>query len=154
MTKFVDRPLTGRKVAMIFCAAFGVIIAVNLTLAFKAVSTFPGLEVKNSYVASQTFDAERDAQLALGWEVDAWYSSDAVFLKIEDKYGPIAPEIRSAVFGKATTTAQDHFLNFRFDGKQLVAPVDITGGNWNLRLVAEAPDGTVFKQRIVVRAER
>ena len=47
------------------------IIAVNLTLAFKAVTTFPGLEVKNSYVASQNFDADRAAQQALGWQVAA-----------------------------------------------------------------------------------
>ena len=53
-----------------FALAFGVIIAVNLTLAFQAVRTFPGLEVKNSYVASQSFEQERrdqvDAQPAEG----------------------------------------------------------------------------------------
>ncbi|MCW1949884.1 MAG: FixH family protein, partial [Octadecabacter sp.] len=44
-----------------FGAAFGIIIAVNLTLAYKAVQTFPGLEVKNSYVAGQVFDENRIA---------------------------------------------------------------------------------------------
>jgi hypothetical protein len=44
-----------------------VIISVNLLLAFKAVSTFPGLEVKNSYVASQGFNDRKAAQEALGW---------------------------------------------------------------------------------------
>ncbi len=52
-------------------SAFAVIIAVNLVLAFKAVRTFPGLEVENSYVASQTFDAERTAQEALGLDAEA-----------------------------------------------------------------------------------
>ncbi|MDZ4134978.1 MAG: FixH family protein, partial [Paracoccaceae bacterium] len=41
--------LTGRKVLVITVSAFAVIIGVNLLLAYKAVSTFPGLEVKNSY---------------------------------------------------------------------------------------------------------
>ena len=54
-----------------FVAAFGVIIGVNLVLALSAVRTFPGLEVKNSYVASQTFDERRAAQEALGWTVSA-----------------------------------------------------------------------------------
>ena len=65
------KPLTGRKVFLMFAAAFSVIIGVNLILAYKAVTTFPGLEVKNSYVASQSFDAERAAQLALGWDIGA-----------------------------------------------------------------------------------
>jgi nitrogen fixation protein FixH len=34
---------------------------VNLLMAYQAISTFPGLEVKNSYVASQKFD-ERNAR--------------------------------------------------------------------------------------------
>lgn len=54
-----------------FAGAFSIIITVNLTLAFQAVRTFPGLEVRNSYVASQTFDADRTAQLGLGWDVSA-----------------------------------------------------------------------------------
>ena len=61
------RELTGRHVLGITVTAFAVIIGVNLVLAYKAVSTFPGLEVANGYIASQTFDAERKAQVALGW---------------------------------------------------------------------------------------
>ena len=56
------RTLTGWHAAAIFGSFFGVIITVNLALAYSAVHTFPGLEVKNSYVASQNFDARRDAQ--------------------------------------------------------------------------------------------
>ena len=67
----MQKQLTGRHVALIFGGAFSVIIAVNLALAYNAVHTFPGLEVKNSYVASQSFDKDRDAQLALGWSVYA-----------------------------------------------------------------------------------
>ena len=48
----VGKELTGRKVLAITVGFFAVIIAVNLFMAFKAVGTFPGLEVKNSYVAS------------------------------------------------------------------------------------------------------
>lgn len=61
------KPLTGRKVLMILVAAFGIIIAVNMTLLYNAIKTFPGLEVKNSYVASQTFDDRAISQRALGW---------------------------------------------------------------------------------------
>ena len=47
--------LTGKHVLAITVSAFAVIIGVNVLLAVKAVSTFPGLEVDNSYVASQGF---------------------------------------------------------------------------------------------------
>ena len=57
--------ISGRHVFAGFALAFGVIISVNLTLAYNAVQTFPGLEVANSYVASQQFDANRAAQEAL-----------------------------------------------------------------------------------------
>ena len=59
--------LKGKHVLGIAVGAFGVIIAVNLVMAYQAISTFPGLEVANGYVASQTFDADRKAQEALGW---------------------------------------------------------------------------------------
>ena len=56
--------LTGWHVLAIFVGAFGVIIGVNVALAWNAVATFPGLEVDNSYIASQTFDDRREAQEA------------------------------------------------------------------------------------------
>ena len=67
----MTREIKGWHVLTGFVAAFGIIISVNLVLAYQAVSTFPGLEVKNSYVASQSFDVDRKAQEALGWEVSA-----------------------------------------------------------------------------------
>ena len=41
-----ERQFTGWHAAAVFGGAFGVIIAVNITLAVQAVGTFPGLEVK------------------------------------------------------------------------------------------------------------
>ena len=151
MTANEASTLTGRKVALMFCAAFAVIIGVNLTLAFKAVATFPGLEVKNSYVASQAFDKDRAAQLALGWEVSARIDAETLILTIDRDGRPVQPKITSAVLGRATSVAQDQFPALRFTGRHFEAPIAPTGaGNWNLRLVAEAADGTIFKQRIIV----
>ena len=72
--------LTGKHVLVITVSAFAVIIAVNLLLAYKAVSTFPGLEVQNSYVASQVFDTDKAAQLALGWTLTPSYQANEVQL--------------------------------------------------------------------------
>ncbi|MEM8789312.1 MAG: FixH family protein [Pseudomonadota bacterium] len=149
------RELKGRHVALIFVSAFTVIISVNLLLAYSAVRTFPGLEVKNSYVASQSFDVDRAAQQALGWTVDAQIADGVLTLRIDDAAGPVAPSISRATLGRATHVGDDREIVFRFDGTAHRAPAaGLAPGNWNLRLAAQAEDGTAFRQRIVLYVRR
>lgn len=144
-----ERKLTGWHVLAIFVLAFGTIITVNLTLAFNAVSTFPGLEVKNSYVASQSFDARREAQQALGWEVAAREENGRVLLEITDADGrPVQVARIDATLGRATHVKDDIRPDFVFDGKHYAASADLNPGYWNLRMVATAIDGTPFEHRI------
>ncbi|WP_050929040.1 FixH family protein [Aestuariivita boseongensis] len=145
------REFTGKHALMVFGGAFGVIIAVNLALAYSAVSTFPGLEVKNSYVASQQFDAKRDAQLRLGWSVRADARDGQVILSFTDKTGaPVEVADLKATLGRATHVKDDLEPEFVFDGKAYVAPADLDKGNWNIRLIARADDGTEFTQRVIL----
>lgn len=137
-----------------FAVAFGIIISVNLLLAFKAVQTFPGLEVRNSYVASQSFDLDREAQTALGWDVSAWVADDKLHLQVLKNDRALAPTIENAVFGRATNVSQDQVPEFEFNGRSYVAPVRNEGGNWNLRVKLRAADGTLFQQRIIVRIQK
>ncbi|SHJ59309.1 Nitrogen fixation protein FixH [Shimia gijangensis] len=146
-----EREFTGRHAAMVFVGAFGVIIAVNLLLAFSAVKTFPGLEVKNSYVASQEFDARRIAQTALGWKVAARATGGLVILSITDQEGaPVQVTSLEAILGRATHMKDDMEPAFQFDGSVYVAPAELAGGNWNIRMKATAQDGTEFTQRVVL----
>ncbi|MBJ6372355.1 FixH family protein [Sedimentitalea arenosa] len=145
------REFTGKHAAAVFIGAFAVIIGVNLALAYSAVSTFPGLEVKNSYVASQEFDVRRDAQEALGWSVRADARDGQVILSITDTEGaPVEVAKLSAVLGRATHVKDDVEPDFAFDGTAYVAPVDLGAGNWNIRMVARADDGTEFTQRVIL----
>ncbi|WP_112320643.1 FixH family protein [Oceanibium sediminis] len=144
------RPLTGRKVLAITVGAFGVILAANLTLLFSALGSFPGLETANSYVASQAFDTDRKAQIALGWDVSASVEGDRVLLRVTDRDGLLLTPARiSAKVGRATHVQDDQVLAFvaRPDGK-LVAPARLEAGLWTLWLDAEAADGTAFRQRL------
>ena len=144
-------PITGPKFFAIIASFFVVIIGVNLVLAYQAIATFPGLEVANSYVASQTFDRNRNAQLALGWTVGAVVHQDELQLSITDSTGaPVQVADVTSTFGRATDIADDQTPAFAFDGTLYRAPVVTSGGNWNLRLVVHAADGTLFQQRIVV----
>ncbi len=144
-------PLTGRKVFIITASAFGVIIAVNITMAVLAVGTFPGLEVKNSYVASQSFDADRVAQEALGWKAVADVEDDMLHITFTGRNGyPVEVDTLEATVGRATHVKDDIEPEFSyFDGK-FTAPVALASGNWNVRLVATAPDGTRFRQRLAL----
>lgn len=148
------KPLTGRKVFFIAVAFFGVIIAVNLTMAVQAVGTFPGLETSNSYVASQTFDADRAAQEALGWDVAAELEDGRLRIAITGQDGkPVAPGQISAMLGRTTMRGQDSAPDLLFDGIAHVADVKAGPGKWELRIAAVAADGTAFRQRLILRVD-
>lgn len=145
------RQITGRHVLVGFVAAFSLIISVNLVLAWNAVQTFPGLEVKNSYVASQQFDARKSAQEALGWNVQAEHADGMLRLTITDRSGaPVAVQSLEATVGRATHVLDDQSPDFAFDGTSYLARADLGDGNWNIRMVALSQDGTEFAQRVVL----
>lgn len=148
----MSAPITGRKVLIVMVLAFGLIIAVNLTLAFQAVRTFPGVEVDNSYIASQTFDRDRDIQVSLGWDVSAHVDKTGhLVLNITDKDGkPVRVASLEGTFGRATSVAQDQTPDFEFTDGAYRARVTYAPGNWNLRFKAVAEDGRSFRQRVVV----
>jgi nitrogen fixation protein FixH len=70
----MTRRFTGWHMTGILLAFFGVIVAVNFTMAALATRTFGGVVVQNSYVASQRYNdwlkAAR-AQAKLGWKAEA-----------------------------------------------------------------------------------
>lgn len=141
--------LTGPKVLAIVVAAFGVIIAVNLVMAWKAVSTFPGLEVANSYVSSQTFDAERKAQIALGWTATPAYADGVLTLAVRDADGyPAQIASMSALVGRTTNVSQDVTPDFTYANGTYTAPLHLDQGAWLMHFEAHALDGTLFRQRL------
>lgn len=149
-----ERKFTGRHAALVFVGAFAVIIGVNIALAVSAVRTFPGLEVKNSYVASQEFDERRAEQEALGWSVAARASGGLVILSITDVNGqPVQVESLQATVGRATHVKDDITPEFEFDGTDYVAKAELGKGNWNIRMSAQAVDGSRFSQRVILHVQ-
>ncbi|MFC3181768.1 FixH family protein [Cypionkella sinensis] len=145
------REIKGWHVLAFTVAAFGVIIAVNLVMAYKAISTFPGLEVENSYVASQTFDADRKAQEALGWTVAPQYdgAKDELVLAFADKAGkPVVVEGLQVLLGRVTEAREDSTPQFIYEGGVYVAKVALHTGKWMLHVTAHSGDGVLFQQRL------
>lgn len=145
------RPFTGWHMLALTLSFFGVIIAVNFTLAYKAISTFPGLEVSDSYVASQTFDQEKAAQEALHWKLTQGYdhAKDQLRLEFMDASGqPVIPKDLDVLVGRPTEAAQDqHPQMVRADDGAYVSTNSLPFGKWMLQIVAHAQDGTLYQAR-------
>lgn len=145
--------MTGGKVLAITVAFFGVIIAVNFFMAYKAISTFPGLEVDNSYVASQVFDKNRKAQENLGWTLAADYTraDQQLTLNFTGKDGqPAALRKLDVLVGRTTEAKDDRRPTFTNQGDVWTGQTELANGLWLLRVEAEAADGTAFSQRIEI----
>lgn len=144
------RVLTGWHVLSLFGGAFAIIIGVNLFMAYRAVSTFPGLEVSSSYADSQTFDIRRTAQLALGWEASVEATQDQIALTLVDEAGrPVYPADLEALLTRPTTRADDQLLDLtRGPNGVLMAPAVLADGRWRLRLTGTARDGTDYRHNI------
>jgi nitrogen fixation protein FixH len=135
-------PFTGRHMAAILVAGFGVIIAVNFLMAGLAVGTFGGVVVDNSYVASQHFNRwldEADRSRALGWKPLVDYAdSGRVTVKFTD--GP--PEHTLELFALARHPLgriPDTRLDFvQAEGGGFISRQSLPEGRWILRLEARS----------------
>lgn len=134
---------TGRHMAAIFVGGFGIVIAVNLFMAFNAVGGFHGTVVDNSYVASQKYNgwiAKAEASKALGWQVMPQRRAD----------GRVALETLAVPDG-ATITAQAErplgaretiALTFAPEGQgRWISAEALAAGRWQLRMAIRAPGG-------------
>lgn len=142
------RPFTGRHIAIIFVAFFSVVIVVNVTMARLASSTFGGVVVENSYVASQRFNRwldEARTEGALGWtaETRRGTTGEAV-VHVADSRG-------AALAGARVTAVAEHPLGRRPE-QALVLSERAPGtyaaalgeGRWRLRILVES-DGRTWR---------
>lgn len=144
------RPLTGRGVLAIAAGFFAIVLAPNLLLAWFAVSTFSGLVVDNSYVASQGFDRDRAAQEALGWtlQVEPDARNGVLRLGFTDTADrSVYPAALEVVVGRPTTTRNDIVLDLQRTPGGYVAAADLAPGKWIVMVSALADDGTVWRRR-------
>ncbi len=140
--------LTGKHVFAITASAFAVIIGVNLLLAVKAVSTFPGLEVDNSYVASQGFNDRKAAQESLGWSMTPGYDKGRMTLAFQGADGqPVAVADLQVLVGRTTEAKDDTTPVFAREGDLYAADLALGKGKWMVKVTARSADGTLFEQR-------
>jgi len=149
-----ERQFSGRMFLAVMVSAFGIVVGANLTLAYFAIGSFPGLEVSNTYVASQTFDARRKAQKALGWHASVRQRGSSLQLtfRTADDRPVIPPQVSLQMKGSATA-AHDRILDLERAGAGFQATLDVPAGNWTAEITAIAADGNVFTEwrRMIIK---
>jgi nitrogen fixation protein FixH len=143
----MGQTFTGRHIAAILVVFFGVIVTVNFTMARFASSTFGGIVVENSYVASQEFNGwleDAKADQALGWDaVTTWRPDGRLALTVSGApAGTTAEGLARHPLGRLP----DHAIAFERtgDGRFLSREV-LPDGRWTLRLALSA-DGHVWRR--------
>jgi nitrogen fixation protein FixH len=147
---------TGFHMLFAMLAFFGVIIAVNLTMAFFARSSWTGFVVENSYVASQQFNgkmAETRAQAALGWQSELLIKDGFLRYDLRDSKGAeISMKSVSVTFRRPVDDREDHtVLLVRDPQSGFSASHDLADGAWLVEVEADA--GLDFPYRETLRLQ-
>lgn len=131
---------TGWHATFILVAFFGVVVAVNLTMASYARSSFGGVVVENSYVASQHFNGwlERARESErLGWRAEVSRLPDGR-LSVALAGAPEGASLKG-VARHPLGRLDDVALSFarQADGRYL-SNGQLPDGRWTLRLEAQS----------------
>ena len=131
---------TGRHMAGILVAGFGIVATVNFYMASLAVGGFHGVVVENSYVASQKFNGwmeQAEISRALGWEVTA--NRDAAgFVVLSARRVPKGA-VMTAQLRRPLGTHEFAALTFKPAGPGLYRSTQaVPEGRWTMRLFVQA----------------
>ena len=137
---------TGKHMLALALSFFGVIIAVNVGMAVVSQTSWTGLVVENSYVASQEFETKRvahDKQVAAGWESDFTYENGLARLVVKDgagnpvDLGPVSLLINRPVGGHDDA----NLAPARGGDGAYSAPVTLGDGVWEAVAAADTSTG-------------
>lgn len=144
----MKRGFTARHMWMVMIGFFGLIIAVNFTMAWLASSTFGGTVVDNSYVASQKFNGWLKAartQEQMGWRTKLGLDDQRhVILAVtsgSERLGYVATGTAHHPLGRAPDVALVFAAGT--DGV-LKSAASLPQGRWQVR-IAVSRDGQVLR---------
>ena len=135
---------TGTHMLAAILSFFGVIVAVNLTLAYFAAGTWTGLVVKNSYVASQQYNeklAEVRRQRNTGWSSRFGYGAETARFELLARDGSALRgfDVKTLFSRPAHENEDIELIMTEADGGY-ETPVRLAPGVWNVEVTAAAGD--------------
>lgn len=143
----VGRPFTGWHMAAIMVAFFGVVMAVNFTMAHLAARSFSGVVVQNSYDASQRYNqwlaqAARERALGLSAQVRRQADGRLAVRLVGGAQGLWASAVLRGEAWHPLGQVADHELRFVAQGDgNFISTAPLAGTRWRLRLELLARDG-------------
>ncbi|MEM8750533.1 MAG: FixH family protein [Pseudomonadota bacterium] len=161
LTTKIRKPFrfTGYHMAAFMVTFFGVIVAVNITMAVTASRSWTGLVVKNSYVASQQFNRDIEAaklQRASGLSSKITYRDGALSVLIQQGDASVLQLDGAQIeYGRPAFEQKDQRLALQADGKGgYRADVALETGEWFLKITGSA-DGRPYRRdaRLFVRRD-
>lgn len=147
---FAPKEFTGRHMFGVLVLFFGVIITVNMILAFNAGYTWTGLVVKNTYVESQKFNERAEAfkkQAAMGWQFDIDYDNEQFTVSLQDSFSaPINNAIVVADIGRPVQEGEDQVLQLAEINGQYAVDTQLSPGLWRARIKVIGPLGEQWQR--------
>ncbi len=142
----VQRPFTGRHMLAVMLGFFGVVVAVNLGLAFFATHSWTGLVVENAYVASQHFNKDLEKareQQALGWRSAMTYRGGVLHVDVRTRSGAALAGLDvSAALQRPTHEGEDRSVDLRpVPEGGYAARLAVPAGTWNATVEATDAQG-------------
>lgn len=152
MNRIEPKPFvfTGKHMLAIMLSFFGVVISVNCFMAYQAVSSWSGLVVANTYVASQQFNGKVAAERALaatGVTGNLTVDSTSVRYEVSDANGTVAADTLSLAFRRPVGDHQDFSLTLEPAGHGVfTADHEILPGHWIIEAVATRDGKPILHQ--------
>jgi nitrogen fixation protein FixH len=157
---FQPKEFTGRHMLFTMVAFFGVVITVNLVMARFAITTWSGLVVPNTYVASQEFNAkaaEARAIDALGYRMKLIPNVDGLEIDFIDSAGNLA--LADSIIAELRRPVGEHHdrhmvLTRDPDGIYRAAG-ELAEGEWIATVTATRDGQTIYRKgrRFHVKAD-
>lgn len=138
-----SREFTGRQMLFTILGFFGVVIGVNVTMAALASTSWTGLVVENTYVASQQFNKKAEegrAQAALGWTGKLTIAGGEIRYSLADASGkPIGLRGVKVLFRHPAYEAEDKAVTLALiSGQEFTTRHTPKDGVWIVEIDADA----------------
>lgn len=136
------RPFTGRHMLFTMLGFFAVVFAANMTMVYFAASSWTGLVVKNSYVASQEFDtttAKLEAAAALDIHPTVDFANGKLTVTLRTKAGEAVGAANvSVTLGRPSHEGEDRTVAMTAAGNGAYEAADQRAtGQWTGTVSAE-----------------
>lgn len=145
------KTFTGWHMLVVMVLFFGTIVSVNLTMAYFATSSWSGLLVQNTYVASQKFDddvAQNREMLERGWVSDLTMDGSTITYSLADGTGqPVFADTVTASVYRPVGVLDDQSVTMTQSGEGTYsAALAVDPGQWIARISAQKDGMLVYRE--------